>query len=193
MNKKILIGVIISIIVLVGVSFTSVVGYGSVASDVNESPLFNIRSSRAIDEESGDLSCEYVGKDIGVLSFPSKLDSKDTQITEVINQISKMSGKAYSRFIAFIIGQLQNKDRLKIINSKALILTLNRYRNLPVLERNFNNLDTDDPLIFSASDPIYCTAGGVWGPGCWIWELLNLIVAIIAIIDVVFYTIFCTL
>ena len=193
MNKKILIGSIIALCVLVGVSFTSVVGYRSVASDVKESPLFNIRSSRAINEESKGLTSEYVGKDNSVITYPSKLDSKGTQITEVINRISKMSDKAYSRFIAFIISQLQNKDKLKIINSKALILTLNRYRNLPVLERNFNNFDIDDPLIFSASDPIYCTAGGVWGPGCWIWELINLIVAIIAIIDVVFYTIFCTL
>jgi len=62
MNKKILIGSIIAVTVLIGVSFTSVVGHRSVASDVKASPLFNIRSSRAIDEESEELSCAYVGK-----------------------------------------------------------------------------------------------------------------------------------
>ena len=62
MNKKILIGSILSVAILILVSFTSVVGYNSVDSDMKPSPLFNIRTSRAIDKESQDLSCEYVGK-----------------------------------------------------------------------------------------------------------------------------------
>jgi len=43
MQKKILIGSIASVIILILVSFTSVVGYNSVESDVKDSPLFNIR------------------------------------------------------------------------------------------------------------------------------------------------------
>jgi len=50
MNKKILLGSILSVAILILVSFTSVLGYNSVDSDVKASPLFNIRSSRAIDE-----------------------------------------------------------------------------------------------------------------------------------------------
>jgi hypothetical protein len=42
MNKKILIDSIIAVEILVLVSFTSVVGYISVESDVKISPLFNI-------------------------------------------------------------------------------------------------------------------------------------------------------
>ena len=42
MNNKILSGSIIAVTVLIGVSFTSVVGYRSVASDVKVSPLFNM-------------------------------------------------------------------------------------------------------------------------------------------------------
>ncbi len=62
MNKNILIGSIITICILIGVSFTSVVGYNNVESNIKNSPLFNIRSSRAIDEENQGLVCEYVGK-----------------------------------------------------------------------------------------------------------------------------------
>ena len=54
MKKKIIIGSIIAVAILVGVSLTSVVGYKRVESDFRESPLFNVRSERAI-ETSGDV------------------------------------------------------------------------------------------------------------------------------------------
>jgi len=64
MNKKILIGSIIAVVILVLVSFTGVVGYQTTKSSTiaKASPLFTVRSSRAIDEESEDLSCDYIGK-----------------------------------------------------------------------------------------------------------------------------------
>ena len=63
MNKKILLGSIIAAVILVLVSFTSVVGYSSVKSTSGKaSPLFSIRTSRAIDEETKDFTCDYVGK-----------------------------------------------------------------------------------------------------------------------------------
>jgi len=53
MNKKILIGSIIAVAILVLVSFTGVVGYQTTKSSTiaRASPLFAVRSSRAIDEE----------------------------------------------------------------------------------------------------------------------------------------------
>ncbi len=57
MNKKILIGSIIAVAILVLVSFTGVVGYQTTKSSTiaKASPLFAVRSSRAIDEESKDI------------------------------------------------------------------------------------------------------------------------------------------
>ena len=121
MNNKILIGSIIAISILIGVSFTSVVGYRSLTSDVKASPLFTIRTSRAIDEESEELRCEYVGKGLPILiSLPkrmpgyliiqklfyilSKIDKKSLQkdfqnkftenelISEIYNKINKLNG-----------------------------------------------------------------------------------------------------
>jgi len=56
MNKKILIGSIIADVILVMVSFTGVVGYQTTKSStiVKASPLFTVRSCRAIDEDSKD-------------------------------------------------------------------------------------------------------------------------------------------
>ncbi|UCF11709.1 MAG: hypothetical protein JSW06_06570 [Thermoplasmatales archaeon] len=51
MNKKILIGCIIGFTILIGVSFTSVVSYGSVKStSALNSPLYNMRSQRATEQ-----------------------------------------------------------------------------------------------------------------------------------------------
>ena len=76
MNKKILIGCIIAVVILILVSFTGVVGYQTTkSSDVaRTSPLFSIRSTRAIDKESKDLTCDYVGKGVeNSLSIPREI------------------------------------------------------------------------------------------------------------------------
>ena len=56
MNKKILIGNIIAVAILVLVSFTGVIGYQTTKSSTiaRASPLFAVRSNRAIDEERKD-------------------------------------------------------------------------------------------------------------------------------------------
>ena len=110
MDNKILISSLIAVVILIGVSFTSVVGYKSVASDVKASPLFNIRSSRAIDEESTILSCEYVGKG-STLSFP-KQDDRFILTHKFIDKISEMDEETFERFIAFIIYYLQKNNIL---------------------------------------------------------------------------------
>jgi hypothetical protein len=60
MNNKILTGSIIAVAILILVSFTSVVGYSSVESDGKSSPLFNVRSSRAIDKNGKVFTTDYV-------------------------------------------------------------------------------------------------------------------------------------
>ena len=111
MNKKILIGSIIAICILIGVSFTSVVGYNNINSDVKASPLFNIRSSRAIDEDNQELSCEYVGKgEESVFSIP-KLKNENEIIEQVVDVICKMDGKTFSNLVARIMNQEQMSDK----------------------------------------------------------------------------------
>ena len=103
MNKKILIGSIIAVVILVLVSFTGVVGYQTTQSSTiaKASPLFTVRSSRAIDEESRDLNCDYVGKgEESVLSIP-KRDSKTASFQKFIDRISKMDDETFHRLIQF--------------------------------------------------------------------------------------------
>ena len=104
MNKKILIGSIIAVAILILVSFTGVVGYQTTKSSTiaKASPLFTVRSSRAIDGESKDLNCDYVGKgEEIVLSIP-KRDTHQYLISKLINMIRKMDDKTYDRFVELV-------------------------------------------------------------------------------------------
>jgi len=84
-----------AVAVLIGVSFTSVVGYNSVDSNVKASPLFTIRSSRAIDEESKDLSCNYVGKGEETSIQFSTSNSRSKQLQKVIDVIGRMDDETF--------------------------------------------------------------------------------------------------
>jgi hypothetical protein len=130
MNNKILIGSIIAVAILVIVSFTSVVGYNSVESDVKISPLFNIRSSRAVDEDGKDLTCDYVGKgEENVLSIP-KRDTQQYMLGKLINMIGKMDDKTYDRFVQLVkkINIVQNSkindNEIEVIPAPATIYFL---------------------------------------------------------------------
>ena len=104
MNNKILLGSIIAVVILVLVSFTGVVGYQTTKSSTiaKASPLFSVRSKRAIDEESRDLTCDYVGKgEENIISIP-KRDERTILIQKVIELISKMDDKEFNEFIAFL-------------------------------------------------------------------------------------------
>jgi len=111
MNKNILIGSIIAICILIGVSFTSVVGYRRVDTDVIVSPLFNIRSSRAIDEENKELSCEYVGKGDGINLLIPNRDDNTVLFQKFIERINTMDDKSIQKL--FIITYQLNKDTIE--------------------------------------------------------------------------------
>ena len=161
LKKKILIGSIIAITILIGVSFTSVVGYRSIAYDVKASPLFNIRSSRAIDEESEDLSCEYVGKgdDINLLILNRK--DKTALLQNFIERICKMDEKTFNKFFGLIFSRIKQNN----IGEKEIEIVLNQLKNNQEINESVSLLSWNNP----------CTIGA-WFPGCWI---INIIITIV--------------
>ncbi len=129
MKKYIIIGSIVSVAILILVSFTSVVGYRTVESGVKTSPLFNIRSSRVIDEESEVLSCAYVGNGEGCcLSIP-KRDSRKILIQKFIDDISMMDKTKFNKFVDIIINEILKNDNFKEDDISKLMLVLNSFRD----------------------------------------------------------------
>ena len=118
MNKKILIGSIISIAIIIGICFTSVVGYQSTSKTIADiSPLFTVRSSRALDVDSKDLSYNYVGKGEDISISILKRDNKIVLIQKFIDSISKMDDKKLNRLIELVVSH-KNKDN-KITNENT--------------------------------------------------------------------------
>ena len=61
MKTKLKIGCFVAVVILVLVSFTGVVGYQTTSTTIAKaSPLFIVRSKRAIDKETEDFTCDYV-------------------------------------------------------------------------------------------------------------------------------------
>ena len=75
MDKKPLIGVsICAVVLLVLGSLSNVVGYQSVKSTVNDSPLFQTRTQRATNQQQNIITSQYLGKGKGnLLHFPIEI------------------------------------------------------------------------------------------------------------------------
>ncbi|MCK4416421.1 MAG: hypothetical protein KAU84_04635 [Thermoplasmatales archaeon] len=110
MNKKILMGSILAVVILILVSFTGVVGYQTTKSSTIDraSPLFTVRSSRAIDEDSEDFTCDYFGKgeDAGI-PIP-KRSTTNALIGKIFQRISKMDENEINKLIVTL--KVHQKD-----------------------------------------------------------------------------------
>ena len=131
-KNKVLFFSTIAVAILVGVSLTSVVGYKSVESNFKESPLFNVRSNRAIDEENRDFSNDYLGNGKS-FSFPKK-DDKWILNQRFIDLISEMDDETFEKFIESVISILQKDNKLNGIKPDKISDTLHQLRkcNTPI-------------------------------------------------------------
>jgi len=110
MNKKILIGSIIAVVLLTLVSFSSVVGFQSVKSDSKiASPLFRIKNNK------GEISSNYIGKGKTINILLPRRNSKVELVEKCINIIKMMDDNTFDRFVDFII-----KNHNKMIDSQEL-------------------------------------------------------------------------
>ncbi|UCF12212.1 MAG: hypothetical protein JSW06_09245 [Thermoplasmatales archaeon] len=165
MKKKILIGSIGAVIILVLVSFTGVVGYQTTKSSTiaKASPLFKVRTNRAIGEESKELTCDYFGKG-STLPFPER-NKKVIIVQRVIDRIRLMDDKTFERFISNIINHAQMNNRLNNIKPDIIREALYMFRNsnkpLPIFNDGLNNhnLFTLGPTLCGCP-PIPITFGG---------------------------------
>ena len=130
MEKRILLGSIIAVVILVLMSFTGVVGYQTTKSSTiaKASPLFTVRTDRAIDKESIGFTCDYVGKGEEInIPIPKRNDTK-IEIEKVLDILTKIDNKTFNNFIKKIIRDKRVKDRDIQIITKALFYLRNIYK-----------------------------------------------------------------
>jgi hypothetical protein len=148
MNRKILlVGSIIVVVILISVSFTSVVGFqNKTISSSKISPLFSIRTNKVMDLGKNDLNCNYIGKGKkSVLSIPTK---KDTMLLS-IDKIRKMNNDMFERFVILVIKHIRNNKNVKNEDIDEIIKSLYQLREKPeILYYANNDLSEDSFGIF---------------------------------------------
>ena len=181
MNNKILLGSIIAVVILVLVSFTGVVGYQTTKSSTiaKASPLFTIRSSGAIDEESKDLSCDYVGKGVVTNIYLPKGNDRTDSVDALINVIKRMDDKSLQRFAYFITYRLHQTDELQQYDSEDIFQSLKQLRDNPDNVILYTEKETEETFYLTCT----CPSIGI-GPilYCLIFTLLMIPVMIILFI-----------
>jgi len=132
MNNKILVGSIIAVIILVLVSFTGVVGYQTTKSSAiaKTSPLFSVRSNRAIDKDSKDITCDYVGKGEEINIQIPKRNTNGNLLIKALNRIKRMDRDTIKRVLDKFMNNRDFYDRGVL---------LSKLRTNPLIMNNINN------------------------------------------------------
>jgi len=162
MNKYPLIGVsTIAVVLLILGSLTNVVGYQSVqSSTVSGSPLFSMRTKRAINEESKDLLIsKYLGKTNNInLLIPTQ--SNQMELFHIaINRIQTMDDSSFERFVRSAVAQLSKQEQLNDITPQQLITGLHQIRDNPQAFIDYTSSISGNKTW--KSTPTLC-----WFPGC---------------------------
>jgi hypothetical protein len=153
-RKYLVTGISITVVVLLVLgSLTNVIGYQSVKSTVNDSPLFQTRTQRATNQQQNVLTSQYLGMGKGnLLQIPTK-DKRIEQLKEVIQFISRMDDKTFEQFTELYIQKVRPTPTLRDINLYEIIQALHLLKTEPeiiitsFLNRNNKDLMTIDPWI----------------------------------------------
>jgi len=186
MNKKPLIVVCIcAVVLLVLGSLSNVIGYQSVKSTVNDSPLFQTRTQRAINHQQNILTSQYLGMGKGSLwQFPIR-DNRIESIVKAIDYISKMDDRTFERFSKIYIQRVRQDTALNDINSNEIIQAFKLLRTKPEIILNYFILKNNQHIKLDGY-----TVGGIWPPGCLLYALIEWLMCVIALIYLIYTSIF---
>ena len=178
MDKKPLIAVsLCAVVLLVLGSLSNVVGFQSVKSTVNDSPLFQTRTLRAIEQKQNILTFQYLGMGKqNPLQFPFR-DNRTEQLKKAVDFISKMNDKTFAQFIELYIQKARQDNTFNGISDYQIIQALLLLKTNPEAILNiFTNKNNQD--ITLSYWPTLCQKI----PFCIAFNILGLIVAVAVII-----------
>jgi hypothetical protein len=146
------------------------------------SPLFSVRTKRAINEEQNYETCSYLGKGKEItLSIP-KRDNRRALFQDMIAKIGQMDDQVFNRLVSNVITRLNQDDEFNDIDNQRIIFLLRLLRNNP---DKIENMIIGKNDYFKALYTSECTLNGKWFPGCLVVEIIRLILGLVIIIYVV--------
>jgi hypothetical protein len=166
MNKKPLIGVSISaVVLLILTSLSNVVGYQSVKSTtMNDTPLFTTRIQRATNQQQYIItSQQYLGKGKDSIPFPL-LDNKTSMNQKFINQIRTMDDSTFSKFVKYAVRLLTQQGTVKYSDTKDIENGFYQLRKNSEVYDDSTNLDIGNYTW--RVTPSIC-----WFPGCFLFAI----------------------
>ena len=187
MDKKPLIVVsICAVVLLVLGSLSNVVGYQSVKSTVNDSPLFQTRTQRATNQQQNSITSQYLGMgEESHLQFLIR-DNKTEQMKKAVDIISKMDDRSFERFTKVCIQKARQDKSLRDISCYQIIEALLLLKTKPEAIMNFfanRNNQGGPTMIYTYCGGPY-TVCGSWSPGCWILTIISAIFLIFIFIPI---------
>ena len=165
MNNKILISSIIAVAILILVSFTGVVGYQITKSSTIDkvSPLFFVRSSRAIDEENNNIVCNYVGKENSInIYIPDKTDDLE-YIDASINFIQRMNDINLKYLAIKLTYYLHQFDESQQYTNEYIFQSLKQLRDNPDSVYSIIEKEKEPTFYFSCVCPDTSKLTQCWG------------------------------
>jgi hypothetical protein len=181
MNKQLLIGgSILAVVVLVLAGLSPVVGYNSAESGVKDSPLFHLRTQRALNKDENVQVCAYLGKG-KLLPFPVRND-KSLYYQRFLDKISRMDDKVFDRFLDVIMNYLRqdhtiNDEEIDEIITMFHLLNSNPQEKKKYIITKESGFLSEDPD--TVTDPITVC---LWFPGCVPWLLFFVLLEMVAIL-----------
>ena len=173
MNRKILIGCLGSVILLILVSFTSVVGSQTAQSDnkyIPSSPLFTTQTLRSTNNKAPVIESYYLGKGNKLNLFPAKKSLNEDMFNEAMKIFSKnpaLLNKLFDNLEKFPlfrellnkydVNKLEVKNYLRIIMENPSFLS-EELKNMQIVVPND---DSPQPRGLSTSNPLGCFIVGL--------------------------------
>ncbi|PNX52277.1 MAG: hypothetical protein BV458_10375, partial [Thermoplasmata archaeon M9B2D] len=112
---------VVTVVIVVFGSLANVVGYQSVKSTINDSPLFNVRTQRATNQQQKILTSQYLGMGKeNLLQFPIR-DSRTEQLSKTIDIISNMDDTTFARFTELCIQKARQDDTLHDLSRNQIV------------------------------------------------------------------------
>jgi hypothetical protein len=176
-NIRYLVG-ILSCIIIILAGLSPVIGYKNVVSSVKDSPLFHLRTQRAIDKEQNIQRCTYLGKGKEVIFPVFRQHNKVLLHKEMMEALFNMNDKELYDFAKLVINNMNHNMKQRNIDINDVLLAFSYLKENPKI---FKNYDTDENNIFTYDCSIH---NGEMSPGCLIILIISLIiVGILTIID----------
>jgi hypothetical protein len=155
-HKLLLVGSIVAVVVLVLAGLSPVVSFNTAQSSAVSSPLFRVRTNRAVEQEESGLSCAYIGQRDTFL-LPTR-DTSIQQIQKVFKFIQGIDDATFEQFIKSLINHVQKDNRFTEINSDEIRETFYQVRdsNKPLPVSDSHTQKKNHPLTVTVCAHTFC-------------------------------------